>query len=212
MTLALLGVRGAVAVAILLALVGGVEGITLVALAVATGVWTALLVAGDAGAAVSPWLLVHEVAIGGALAVSASVPFVAARTAGLIVDRAASARGVYRRLLGVITGAVFFGVDGHVAVVRAIVASHRAVPAMGDVQPRVTAALAALLPAAVALATPWLVTAAIVAVAFGVAERVGARTAVHVPTAAAAPMIVAIMSAALVAAFATALARLVIAA
>jgi flagellar biosynthesis protein FliR len=211
MTLALLAVRGAVAVAVLLALVGGVESFTLVALAVATGVWTALLVAGDASAPVSLSLLVHEVAIGGALAVSAAVPLVAARTAGLIVDRAAGAQGVYRRLLAVITGAVFFGVDGHVAVVRAIVASHGAVPAMTGVQPRVTTALAALLPAAVTLAAPWLVTAAIVAIAFGVAERVGARTAAHVPTAAGAPLIVAIMSAALVAAFATALARLVIA-
>jgi flagellar biosynthesis protein FliR len=199
-------------VAVLLALVGGVAGVTLIAVAVATGLWTALLVAGDTGATPTPLLLVHEVAIGGALAISSAIPLVAARTAGLIVDRAASARGVYRRLLGVITGAVFFGVDGHVAVARAIVASHHAVPATADVQPRVIAALAALLPSAVALAVPWLVTAAIVAVALGVAERVAARTAAYVPTAAGAPVIVAIMSAALVAAFATALARLVIAA
>jgi flagellar biosynthesis protein FliR len=210
MTVAILAIRGAAAVGILLALVGGIEGVTLVALAVATGVWTALLVAPDSVAVAAPWLVLHELAIGAALGIAAAVPVVAARTAGVIVDRVAGARGVYRRMLGVITGAVFFGVNGHVAVVRAIVASHRTEPAIAEVRPRVTAALAALMPSAIALAAPWLVTAAIVAIAFGVADRVAARTAMHAPTAAGAPTIVAMISAALVAAFATAVARLIV--
>jgi type III secretory pathway component EscT len=212
MTFAILGLRGAAAIGILLALVGGIEGVTLVAVAVATGLWTALLVAPGSAVDAAPWLLLHEVAIGAALGIAAAVPLVAARAAGLIVDRAAGGHGIYRRLLDVITGAVFFGVDGHVAVVRAIVMSHRAVPAMAEVRPRVTAALASLMPSAVVLAAPWLVTTAILAIAFGIADRVAARTATHTPTAVGAPTIVAMMTAALVAAFATALARLVIAA
>ena len=215
MTFAILSLRGTAAVALLLVLVGGTGSLAAVALAVAAGVWSALLVAPHAAFASdsqSAAFAVSELAVGGALGIVAALPLLAARTASAWIDRVADVRGVYGRMLGVVAAAVFVGVDGHVRVIRAIVESHRALPALADARPRVLPALASLVPSAVMLATPWLVTAAIVALAVGVGARIAARTALHVPTAIAAPAIVAMASAAFVAVFATALARLVIAA
>jgi hypothetical protein len=215
MTFAILSLRGTAAVGVLLALVGGTGSLAALALAVAAGAWSAVLVASHAAgvdAAPGGVIAVSELAIGGALGVAAAFPLLAARTASAWIDHAADARGFYGRMLGVVAAAVFVGVDGHVRVIRTIVESHAALPAIGEVKLHVWSALASLVGSAVALATPWLVTIAVVALATGVGARIAARTARHVPTAIAAPALVAMASAAFVAVFATAFARIVIAA
>jgi hypothetical protein len=93
-------------------------------------------------------------------------------------------------------------------VVSAIVDSHRALPAFAEVRPGVLGALAALVPAAIRLAVPWLITAAVVALAVGAGTRLAGRAAPHAPTAAAVPAALVMMTAALVGTLAIALARL----
>lgn len=211
MTFAVLALRGAAAVAVLLVLVGGVPRVVAGALAVATGVWTALLVAPSHATFVSLAFAVREVALGAALGIAAAVPLIAAATAGRLVDFAARGRerGPYAALFGVLAAAVFVGIDGHVAVVAAIVDSHRTLPALDGARPGVLAALAALVPAAIRLAVPWLVTAAVVEIAVGAGARLAGRSASHAPVAAAVPAALVMMTAALVTTLALAIAALV---
>ena len=210
-----LALRGATAVAVLTALVGGIARIVTAALAVALGAWSALLLAttvppvADLGWQVAA----SEVVIGAALGILAAVPLLAASAAGRIVDVAANVRsggaataGPYAALFGILAAAVFVGIDGHVAVVIAIVESHRAIPALATTRTDVLAALAHLVPAAIRLAVPWLVTAAVVQIAAGVGTRLAGRAAAHIPGAAAVPAALVMMTASLVATLAVALA------
>lgn len=214
MTTLVLALRGAAAVVVLVALVGGTPRIVQVGLAVVVGVWSAVI----AGAPVPDdalWLVAaRELVIGASIGVIAALPLVAVVTAGRLVDlsglsRGARTQGPYGALFGVLAAAVFVGVDGHVAFVAAIATSFRDVPALAVTEPRVLATLAVLLPIAARLAIPWLVTAAVVEIAVGVAVRLAGRAALHGPLAAATPAALVMMTASLVGTLAVAIAALV---
>jgi flagellar biosynthesis protein FliR len=219
--LLVLALRGGAAVALLLTLVGGVPRIVQAGLAVAVGLWSAA-VAGGLVPAPGPaldaalWLIAaRELVMGATIGVVAAVPLLAVATAGRLVATAsglpgdARARGPYGALFAVLAAAVFVGIDGHVAVVEAIARSFREVPAVTTVEPRVIAALGGLLPAAVRLAVPWLITAAVVEIAAGVAMRVAGRAAIHTPLAAATPAALVMITASLIGTLAVAIAALV---
>jgi flagellar biosynthesis protein FliR len=140
-----------------------------------------------------------------------AMPLLAAAAAGRLVDLAATGRaqGTYSTLFGVLAAAVFVGIDGHVAFLRAIVESHVTTTALTATQTNVVLVLAKLIPAAVRLAIPWLVTAAVVQLAVGVGTRVAGRTSAFLPAAAAVPSAIVMMTASLVATFAVAFAALV---
>jgi flagellar biosynthesis protein FliR len=211
MTVIVLALRGAAAIAVLATIVGGIPRTILAALAAAAGVWSALLVAPARPTFVSLAFAVHELAIGAALGVIAAVPLIAAATAGRLVDIAATRRGhgPYGALFGVLAAAVFVGIDGHVAVVRAIVDSHRSIVSIGDAWPTVLGTLGALIPVAIRLAAPWLITAAVVELAVGAGVRVAARAGGHAPAAAAVPAVLVMITASLVATLAIAIASLI---
>jgi hypothetical protein len=75
--------------------------------------------------------------------------------------------------------------------------------------PRVVATLAALVPTAATLAIPWLVTAAVVELAAGVACRLAGRAGMHAPTGAAGEAALVMMTASLVGTLAVAIATVV---
>jgi flagellar biosynthesis protein FliR len=210
--LVVLALRGVAAVLVLTTLVGGIPRVVQAALAVTIGVWSAVLVATTAATATPTWAYAfQELAIGAALGVMGAMPLLAAAAAGRLVDLAATGRaqGSYSTLFGVIAAAVFVGIDGHVAFMRAIVESHVTTTALTATQTNVVLVLAKLIPAAVRLAIPWLVTAAVVQLAVGVGTRVAGRTAAYLPAAAAVPAAIVMMTASLVATFAVAFAALV---
>jgi flagellar biosynthesis protein FliR len=205
--------RGAAAVAVLVALTGGIPRIVQVGLAVVAG-WAAAVLAGVTLPAGLPdgalWLVAgRELAIGATLGLAAALPLLAAAAAGRLVDFSAGAwsRGSYAPLFGLLGAAVFVGIDGHVAVISAVASSFHDAPA--SIEPRALATLAALLPRAAQIAAPWLVTAAVVEVAAGVAVRVGGRAAGGGPLAAATPAALVMMTATLVGTLAVAIAALV---
>ena len=207
-----LGLRGAVAIAVVTTFVGGIPRVVQGALALALGVWSALIVDPVVGPLTSsgvPWeLAVREVLIGATLGIVAAVPLLAAMAAGRLVDLAGTgkAQGPYTALFGVLAAAVFVGIDGHVMVIESIVTSHQQIPALATTQANVIGALAGLVPTAVRLAVPWLVTAAVVQVAAGAGVRVAARASANVPGAVAVPAALVMMTASLVATLAVAMA------
>jgi len=205
-----LALRGVAAIAVLTTLVGGLPRIVQLGLAVTFGLWAAWVGASPVPDA-SVWLVAaHELVVGATLGILAAVPLLAAAMAGRLVDVASGARqGPYAPLFGVLAAAVFVGIDGHVAVVTAVVDSYRAVPAIASVQPRVLVALGGLIPAGVALAVPWLVTAAVIEIAAGAGMRLAGRAGMHVPVAAAVPAALVMMTATLVSTLAVAIAALV---
>ena len=209
MTIVILSLRGFTAVLVLTTLVGGVPRVAQGALAVALGLWSGLLVATTHPVAPTWVAGLHEVTLGASLGVLAAIPLLAAISAGRLVDVAASGRthGPYGLVFDVLTAAVFVGIDGHVAVLTAIVESHERIATL----PRegVLAAIGQLVPHAVRLAVPWLVTVAVVQIAVGVGMRLAGRAAVHVPSAAAVPAALVMMTAALVGTLAVAIAALV---
>jgi len=214
MTELVLALRGAAAVALLVTLVGGIPRIVQAGLAVAVGLWSAAI----AGAPVPDealWLVAaRELVVGATIGLVAALPLLAVATAGRLVDlsNGARTRGPYRALFGILAAAVFVGIDGHVTFVAAIATSFRDVPAIAAIaatEPRVLAALAGLVPIAVQLAIPWLVTAAVVEIAAGVAVRLAGRAAIHAPVGAATPAALVMMTASLVATLAVAIAVLV---
>lgn len=209
--LVIIALRGVAAVLVLTTLVGGIPRVVQAALAVTIGVWSAVMVASLRDVDVSLAAAVQELAIGAALGIMGAIPLLAASAAGRLVDLAASgqAQGAYSTLFGVLAAAVFVGVDGHVAVMRAIVESHVTMSALTATQTNVVLVLAKLIPAAVRLAIPWLVTAAIVQLAVGVGTRVAGRTGVFLPGAVAVPAAIVMMTASLVATFAIAVAAVV---
>jgi flagellar biosynthesis protein FliR len=208
MTVVMLALRGFTTIVVLTTLVGGIPRIVQAALAITLGLWSGLLLLGTHAIAPSVPAAIHEVAIGAALGVLGGVPLLAANAAGRLVDIAATggSRGPYGAFFGVLAAAVFVGIDGHVAVLTAIVDSHDSTTSILAAQPRVLAAIGELLPAAIRLAVPWLVTAAVVQIAAGVGVRLAARAGAHVPTAAAVPAAIVMMTAALVATLAVAMA------
>jgi type III secretory pathway component EscT len=227
MTVLVLSLRGLAAILALTTLVGGVPRVAQVALAVTLGLWSGLLVAGSPAAATTLaalttsstplWAVaLQELAIGAALGILAALPLLAAAMAGRLVDLAATGRGqgsggTYSVLFGVLSAAVFVGVDGHVAVLRTLVESHAAMPAVSSAQTSVLSVLAHLAPAAIRLAIPWLVTAAVVHVSVGVGTRVAGRAGAVASGvgAVAVPAALVMMTASLVATLAVALAVLV---
>jgi len=207
-----LALRGAAAIFVLTTLVGGVPRVVQGALAAAVGLWSALVIAGAATPVAGiPWeLAARELVIGATLGIVAAVPLLAAAAAGRMIDIAATGRaqGPYAALFGVLAAAVFVGIDGHVAVIEAIVTSHRDVPALAASRIDVLAALGQLVPVAVRLAVPWLVTAAVVQVAAGAGTRLAGRASASVPGAVAVPAALVMMTASLVATLAVAIAAL----
>jgi flagellar biosynthesis protein FliR len=207
----MLGLRGAAAIIVLTTLVGGVPRIVRVALAITLGLWSALLLAPTHVLDESLAIAVHEVAIGAALGVLGAVPLLTASAAGRLVDIAGTHRapGPYGALFGMLAAVVFVGVDGHVAVITAIVDSHDSLPALTSAQPRVLVAIGSLVPAAIRLAVPWLVTGAVVHIAVGVGLRLAARAGVHAPAAAAVPAALVMMTASLVSILAIAMVAII---
>jgi flagellar biosynthesis protein FliR len=206
-----LALRGAAAIAVLTTLAGGLPRVVGLGLAVVVGLWTALLVgpvqiAAGGGLAL---IAVRELAIGAALGLAAALPLLAAAMAGRLVDVAGHARGRYEALFSILAAAVFVGIDGHVAVVAAIGDSFRGLPAIAHVVPGAREAIGALVGAAVQLAIPWLVTAAVVEIAVGAGARVAGRAGAHVPLGAAVPAALVMMTATLVATLAVGVATLV---
>ena len=215
MTLLVLALRGAAAIAVLTTVAGGIPRIVRIGLAVVVGLWSAFLVTTAITAMTLGELALaaaREVAIGASIGIVAVVPLLAAQMVGQLVDLAGN-RGrrdsTYRNLFGILAAAVFVGVDGHVVVVTTLVESFRDVPALATVQPRVLAAIGTLIATAVRLAIPFLITAAVVEVAVGVGMRVAGRAGNAAPANAAVPAALVMMTAALVATFAIAFARLV---
>lgn len=220
MSVIVLGLRAAAAVVVLTTLVGGIPRIVQAALAASLGLWCAVLLAPVAGGATTwamaggapTWAIaVQELAIGAAIGVVGAVPLLAAAAAGRLVDLSATGRaqGPYGTFFGLLAAAVFVGIDGHLSFVRAIIGSHVTLPRLGGAQPMVLGALARIVPAAIQLAIPWLVTAAVVQIALGVGSRVATRAAAYAPAAAAAPAAIAMMTASLVGTLAVAMAALV---
>jgi flagellar biosynthesis protein FliR len=209
--------RGAAAIVVLTTLAGGVPRVIQVALAVTLGLWSAFVVAppiaGTGPTVIQDWidgvtwqLTARELVAGAAVGLMAAIPLLAAAAAGRLVDLAATSRshGPYGTLFGVLAAAVFVGIDGHVAVIAAIVDSHRATSEAG-----VVAAIAGLVPAAVRLAVPWLVTAAVVEIAVGAGVRVAGRAGLAAPIGVAVPAALVAVTASLVGVLAVAMARLV---
>lgn len=194
------GVRGVAAIAVMTTLVGGLPRVAQAALAVGCGVWSAIAVAAHAPPLASTWQVAFaELAIGAALGVAAAIPLLAARTAGRLTDLAVGGSGgSYEALCGLLGAAVFVGIDGHVATLTAIVESHRTVPVFALMRGDVVAAVSRLVPVAIRLAVPWLVTAAVVHVAIGVGSRLAGRATAHVPHAPAVPAALVMMTATLV--------------
>jgi flagellar biosynthesis protein FliR len=219
---AVLALRGTVAIAVLTMLVGGIPRVVQLGLAVTLGVWSALMVAptlaatgvtagGHGDIATLVFFAVQEAALGAALGVMSAVPLLAANAAGQLVDIAAlgkAGQGPYAMFFGVLAAAVFVGIDGHVQVMRALVESHAStgLASVGAAAGGVLATIGTLVPAAVKLAVPWLVTAAVVQIAASVGMRVGGRAAAGAPVAAAVPAALVMMTASLVATLAIAMA------
>jgi flagellar biosynthetic protein FliR len=192
-----LGLRGAAAILVLTTLVGGIPRVVQGGLAVMVGAWTALVVGPPAVGGDVVAVAVSEAALGAALGLMAAVPLVAAQMAGRLVDIAGQQK-TYATLFGVLAAAVFVGIDGHVAVVSAIVESHARLPVVAAARPAVMTALASLVPAAVGLAVPWLVTVVVVQIAIGAGVRVAGKSAPHLPAAVAIPTALVMMTASLV--------------
>jgi flagellar biosynthetic protein FliR len=206
----ILALRGAAAIAVLTTLVGGMPRIVQAGLAVTVGLWAALFSGAEVPAGATWLVAARELVVGATLGILAAMPLLAAAAAGRLVDAAGAARrGPYASLFGVLAAAVFVGIDGHVAVVTAVVDSYRVVPSIASAEPTVLAALGGLVPAAVSLAVPWLVTAAVVEIAVGAGMRLAGRAGVHAPTAAAVPAALVMITATLVATLAVAIAALV---
>lgn len=208
----LVALRGAVAVGVLTTLVGGVPRLVQVGVAALVGLWSAMLVGpGAVPADLADVLAIgaRELILGATLGIVAALPLIAAATAGRLIDLANGTRGPYAALVSVLAAAVFVGIDGHVMVIETIVRSHREVPALGGVEPRVVGAIASLFGAAVRLAVPWLVAAAVVELGVGVGTRVAGRSALALPGAVAVPAALAMVTATLVATLAVAIAALV---
>ncbi len=205
-----LALRGAAAVLVLTTVVGGIPRIVQLGLAALLGLWSAVLASHLAPVEASLFVAAHELVVGATLGLLAAIPLLAAAAAGRLVDMTTSARqGPYASLFAILAGAVFVGIDGHVALVTGVVESFRSAPAIASTAPRIQGAIGGLVPSAVALAIPWLVTAAVVEIAVGAGVRVAGRAGPHAPVATAVPAALVVITAALVSTLAVAIAALV---
>lgn len=205
-----LALRGATAVLVLTTVVGGIPRIVQIGLAATLGLWSALLASRVVPVEASLLVAAHEVVVGATIGVLAALPLLAAAVAGRLVDVTTTARqGPYAALFAVLAGAVFVGIDGHVALITGVVESFRTAPAIASTAPRILGAIGGLVPSAVALAIPWLVTAAVVEIAVGAGVRVAGRAGPHAPVAAAVPAALVVITAALISTLAVAIAALV---
>jgi len=129
-------------------------------------------------------LIPKELAVGVVLAVLAAVPFWAAQAAGAVADAGAGLGGRLADLMLLFAAVVFFSVDGHLLLVRALAASYDAVPlaATPPLGPAVTSAVidstAHLVLAAVGLAAPVLAALLVADVGLALAARPGRGIAV----------------------------------
>jgi flagellar biosynthesis protein FliR len=210
--------RGVAAVAVLVVLVGGLPRVVQAGLAVGFGLWSAVIAGAPAAGAGDPTpglVAVRELVIGATIGVLAALPLLAVATAGRIVDvvgglsGGARRGGPYAALFSLLGAAVFVGIDGHASVVAAIATSFRDTPPLALAQPRVLAVLGGLVPSAAQLAIPWLVTAAVVEIAAGVAVRLAGRAVGRGPIAAATPAALVMMTASFVGTLAVAIAALI---
>lgn len=141
-------------------------------------------------------MLLAEIAIGAVLSFTLAVPFYAAWTAGGLMDRVyrpapdnsdRSGLGTFTFLLAAV---VFFGIDGHTLLLRAVAASYRAVPIgawgvaasghggdWGSIASSLIAATAHLMAASVAIAAPFLAAGVVVDLAVAAVSRAHLRLA-----------------------------------
>ena len=167
--------------------IGAVIGATLgifLAGALATPQLAATLVALAHGDIVAALIVaVHEILVGTALGLFAVVPFAAIAWAGgwIAVSARTGATGLDRtavQLLRLTTAAVFVGIDGPRWVASAIARSFSAMPigeSGGGLGDHLFTMLGGLASSALCLAIPFIVGAAIVELAFGVAQRASGR-------------------------------------
>ena len=213
-----LALRGVATVLVLTTLVGGLPRIVQAGLALFVGLWSSVLASAFvASIAVDDGLLLvaaRELVVGATMGLVAAMPLLAAQIAGRLVDLVAAGNnrptGAYRALFGILAAAVFVGIDGHVIVMTSLVESFRDVPAIVTTQPRVIDAIGSLIANGVRLAMPWLVTAAVVEIAVGVGMRLAGRAGAGVPSTAAVPAALGMMTAALVGTLAVTFAQLVV--
>ena len=126
---------------------------------------------------------VHEILIGVALGLFAMVPFAAIAWAGgwIAVSARTGSAGLDRtavQLLRLTTAAVFIGIDGPKWIASAMARSFSALPigeSGGGLGDHLFAMLGGLASSALRLAIPFIVGAAIVEIAFGVAQRASGR-------------------------------------
>jgi flagellar biosynthesis protein FliR len=211
LTIVVLALRGVAAIVILTTLAGGLPRVVQVCLAVTLGLWSAIMLAPTHPIDPTWVVALQELALGAALGVMSAVPLLAATAAGQLVDLASASRaqGPYSTFFGVLAAAVFVGIDGHVTVMTSIVESHQSLSAVAPSAPSMLLVLGKLVPAAVKLSVPWLVTAAVVQIAIGVGMRVAARAGAHAPAAVAVPAALTMMTASLVATLAIAMAAVI---
>jgi type III secretory pathway component EscT len=126
-----------------------------------------------------------EAAIGAVIAVLVAIPIAAAEGAGRAIDLARGSVGEDRfgvadeptsplgALLGMAALVVFFGIGGHLAVIRAVAGSYDALPLLTARAPAdIAGAAAGLLGAVLGLAIPALVAGLVVEIGVGAAVRV----------------------------------------
>jgi flagellar biosynthesis protein FliR len=124
-------------------------------------------------------LAVREAAIGGVIAVVATVPVLMADAAGRLADLARGGDGdPLARFTRAAALVVFFGIGGPLAVARALADSYAALPlaagggpAGAELIARTASAAAHLIAAGMWIAVPWLVTGAIVELGAAAARR-----------------------------------------
>jgi flagellar biosynthesis protein FliR len=117
-------------------------------------------------------LVARELAVGAALGLVAVMPLVALGWSARLVEVAAGEPGA-RPIFLLVGAAVFVGIDGPALLAEAIARSYAAVPiaaAPADVVP----AIAGLATAAVRLAVPFVVGAAVIEIAVGAVARAAA--------------------------------------
>jgi flagellar biosynthesis protein FliR len=140
------------------------------ALGAALGLFVAATVpAVGAVATVDAALVLGELAIGAALGLVAALPLVALGWSAALVDTAAGEPGA-RAIVMLAGAAVFVGIGGPAMLASSIVHSYGAVPVAGA-PPGVVPAIAGLATAAVRLAVPFVVGAAVIEVAVGAVGR-----------------------------------------
>jgi flagellar biosynthesis protein FliR len=114
-------------------------------------------------------IVLRELAVGATLGLAAALPLVALGWSAALIDAAAGEPGA-RAIVMLAGAAVFVGIDGPAMLAASIVHSYAAVPVAGP-PPGVLPAIAGLATAAVRLAVPFVVGAAVIEIAVGAIGR-----------------------------------------